>query len=79
MPPDDTHAGRYLRRRSGRHKYTTTMHSDCYVALKRFAADHGVTVSGAIHELIRTHPSIGLPSILFSDRTEIPLQQEPPT
>jgi hypothetical protein len=29
-----------------------------------FARRHNITWSGALHELVRTHPLIGLPSLL---------------
>ena len=40
------------------------LHTDTYVQLGAFAQQHQLTWSGAIHELVRTHPAIGLPSLL---------------
>ena len=40
------------------------LHSDTYQQLGAFARQHELTWSGAIHELVRTHPAIGLPSLL---------------
>lgn len=55
---------RPLRRPLGRHKKCVALHSDTYQQLGAFARQHELTWSGAIHELVRTHPAIGLPSLL---------------
>ncbi len=53
-----------LRLPLGRHKKCVALHTDTYVQLGAFAQQHQLTWSGAIHELVRTHPAIGLPSLL---------------
>jgi hypothetical protein len=55
---------RPLRLPLGRHKKCVALHTDTYVQLGAFAQQHQLTWSGAIHELVRTHPAIGLPSLL---------------
>ena len=55
---------RPLRLPLGRHKKCVALHTDTYVQLGAFAQLHQLTWSGAIHELVRTHPAIGLPSLL---------------
>jgi hypothetical protein len=55
---------RPLRLPLGRHKKCVALHTDTYVQLGAFAQQHQLTWSGAIHELVRTHPAIGLSSLL---------------
>lgn len=55
---------RPLRLPLGRHKKCVALHTDTYLQLGAFAQQHQLTWSGAIHELVRTHPAIGLPSLL---------------
>lgn len=55
---------RPLRLPLGRHKKCVALHTDTYVQLGAFAQLHQLTWSGAIHELVRTHPAIGLSSLL---------------
>jgi hypothetical protein len=40
------------------------LHTDTYLKLRAFAQQHDLSWSGAIHELLRTHPLIALPSLL---------------
>jgi hypothetical protein len=47
---------RPLRQRIGNHKKTITMNNDTYERVNAW--------SGALHELVRTHPLIGLSSLL---------------
>ena len=62
---------RPLRQRIGNHKKTITMNNDTFVRVDAFARLHNITWSGALHELVRTHPLIGLPSLLAAaDRIE---------
>lgn len=56
--------GRPLRRHLGRHRKCVALHSDTVLQLRAFAQQHHLTWSGAIHELVRTHPAIALPSLL---------------
>jgi hypothetical protein len=44
------------------------LHTDTYLRLRAFAQQHNLTWSGAIHELLRTHPLIALPSLLQSQQ-----------
>lgn len=55
---------RALRQRIGNHKKTITMNNDTYERVNAFARRHNISWSGALHELVRTHPLIGLPSLL---------------
>lgn len=55
---------RPLRLPLGRHKKCVALHTETYLRLGAFAQQHELTWSGAIHELVRTHPAIGLPSLL---------------
>lgn len=55
---------RPLRLPLGRHKKCVALHTDTYLQLGAFAQLHQLTWSGAIHELVRTHPAIGLSSLL---------------
>ena len=55
---------RPLRQRIGNHKKTITMNNDTYLRVSAFARRHNISWSGALHELVRTHPLIGLPSLL---------------
>ena len=40
------------------------MNNDTFERVDAFARRHNITWSGALHELVRTHPLIGLPSLL---------------
>lgn len=61
--------------RSGARKYRSTaptkgrkciaIRANEFAAVNQFAKDHGVAFNAALRELIRTHPRISLPSILF--------------
>jgi len=55
---------RPLRQRIGNHKKTIAMNNDTFERVDAFARRHNITWSGALHELVRTHPLIGLPSLL---------------
>jgi hypothetical protein len=55
---------RPLRLPLGRHKKCVVLHTDTYLKLRAFAQQHDLSWSGAIHELLRTHPLIALPSLL---------------
>lgn len=55
---------RPLRLPLGRHKKCVALHTETYLRLGAYARQHELTWSGAIHELVRTHPAIGLPSLL---------------
>ena len=55
---------RPLRLPLGRHKKCVALHTDTYLKLRAFAQQHDLSWSGAIHELLRTHPLIDLPSLL---------------
>lgn len=59
---------RPLRLPLGRHKKGVALHTDTYERLRAFAQQHDLSWSGAIHELLRTHPAIGLPSLLQARR-----------
>ena len=62
---------RPLRQRIGTHKKTSAMNNDTFVRVDAFARLHNITWSGALHELVRTHPLIGLPSLVAAaDRIE---------
>ena len=62
---------RPLRQRISNHKKTIAMNNDTFVRVDAFARLHNITWSGALHELVRTHPLIGLPSLLAAaDRIE---------
>ena len=58
---------RPLRQRIGNHKKTIAMNNDTFVRVDAFARLHNITWSGALHELVRTHPLIGLPSLLAAE------------
>lgn len=53
-----------LRLPLGRHKKCVALHTDTYLKLLAFAQQHELSWSGAIHELLRTHPAMGLSSLL---------------
>ena len=55
---------RPLRQRIGNPKKTMAMNNDTFERVDAFARRHNITWSGALHELVRTHPLIGLPSLL---------------
>ncbi len=57
-----------LRRPLGRHKKAVALHTDTYLRLRAYAQQHNLTWSGAIHELLRTHPLIDLPSLLAAQQ-----------
>lgn len=57
---------RPLRMPLGRHKKCVALHTETYLRLGAFAKQHELSWSGAIHELLRTHPAIGLPSLLLA-------------
>jgi hypothetical protein len=61
---EQRHRPRPLRRPLGRHKKAVALHTDTYLSLRSYAERHNLTWSGAIHELLRTHPLIDLPSLL---------------
>lgn len=62
------HRPRPLRHPLGRHKKAVALHTDTYLRLRAYAQQHNLTWSGAIHELLRTHPLIDLPSLLAAQR-----------
>jgi hypothetical protein len=62
------HRPRPLRRPLGRHKKAVALHTDTYLRLRAYAQQHNLTWSGAIHELLRTHPLINLPSLLAAQQ-----------
>ena len=62
------HQPRPLRRPLGRHKKSVALHTDTYLRLRAYAQQHNLTWSGAIHELLRTHPLIDLPSLLAAQQ-----------
>ena len=68
MEPPIAHKPRPLRQQFGRHRKAVALHTDTYLRLKTFAQQHNLTWSGAIHELLRTHPLIALPSLLHSQQ-----------
>lgn len=53
MPDSSTSPKPYGTRRAGRHVVMTTIHSDCYLALRSFMDTHNLTASGAVHHLLR--------------------------
>ena len=59
---------RPLRQRIGNHKKTITMNNDTFERVSAFARRHNISWSGALHELVRTHPLIGLPSLLAAQQ-----------
>ena len=59
---------RPLRQRIGNHKKTITMNNDTFERVNAFARRHNISWSGALHELVRTHPLIGLPSLLAAQQ-----------
>jgi hypothetical protein len=66
------HRPRPLRRPLGRHKKAVALHTDTYLRLRAYAQQHNLTWSGAIHELLRTHPLINLPSLLAAQQASQP-------
>ena len=54
---------KYYRASRGNYKCTTSLPSDAFDSVKEYAANHGLSLSGAIHHLIRTHPEINLGAI----------------
>ena len=66
------HRPRPLRRPLGRHKKAVALHTDTYLRLRAYAQQHNLTWSGAIHELLRTHPLIDLPSLLAAQQASQP-------
>jgi hypothetical protein len=64
--PSSSPRPRPLRRPLGRHKKCVALHTDTYLKLRAYAHQHDLTWSGAIHELLRTHPLIALPSLLHA-------------
>lgn len=76
MTPPSTTA-RPLRRPLGRHKKCVALHTDTYLRLRAYARRHNLTWSGAIHELVRTHPLIDLPSLLEQQAALLPPDDEP--
>ena len=66
------HRPRHLRRPLGRHKKAVALHTDTYLRLRAYAQQHNLTWSGAIHELLRTHPLIDLPSLLAAQQASHP-------
>lgn len=62
-----TYPPRRLRQRIGNHKKTISMNTDTYERVNAFARRHNISWSGALHELVRTHPLIGLPSLLDAE------------
>lgn len=68
MEAPTPHKPRPLRQRFGRHRKAVALHTDTYLRLRAFAEQHNLTWSGAIHELLRTHPLIALPSLLRSQQ-----------
>jgi hypothetical protein len=56
----------YYRQRHGEHKASVSMREDCYLAVKAYIDknhERQLSLSGAIHHLLRTHPEINLPPI----------------
>jgi hypothetical protein len=39
------------------------MHEDCFAAVVQFAKQSDLSISGAIHKLLRSHPIINLPEL----------------
>ncbi len=70
---------RPLRLPLGRHKKCVALHTDTYLQLGAYAQLHELSWSGAIHELLRTHPAIGLPSLLQARQAAAAHRSEPPT
>lgn len=66
------HRPRPLRLPLGRHKKAVALHTDTYLRLRAYAQQHDLTWSGAIHELLRTHPLINLPSLLAAQQASQP-------
>ena len=75
-PP--AHKPRPLRLPLGRLKKCVALHNDTYQKLRAFAQQHELSWSGAIHELLRTHPAIELPSLLQARRAAAHLHQAKP-
>jgi len=65
---EQRHRPRPLRRHLGRHRKAVALHTDTYLRLRSYAERHNLTWSGAIHELLRTHPLIDLPSLLAAQQ-----------
>ena len=72
------HRPRALRRPLGRHKKAVALHTDTYLRLRAYAQQHNLTWSGAIHELLRTHPLINLPSLLATQQEGHPSTESQP-
>lgn len=72
------HKPRPLRQQFGRHRKAVALHTDTYLRLRAFAQQHNLTWSGAIHELLRTHPLIALPSLLHSQQVPYPIAETQP-
>lgn len=72
------HRPRPLRRPLGRHKKAVALHTDTYLRLRAYAQQHNLTWSGAIHELLRTHPLINLPSLLAAQQGGHPSAESQP-
>ena len=70
---------RPLRLPLGRHKKCVALHTDTYLRLRAYAQQHDLSWSGAIHELLRTHPAIALPSLLQARQAAAAQRSEPPT
>lgn len=69
MEAPTPHKPRPLRQQFGRHRKAVALHTDTYLRMRAFAQQHNLTWSGAIHELLRTHPLIALPSLLQSQQS----------
>jgi len=72
------HRPRPLRQPLGRHKKAVALHTDTYLRLRAYAQQHNLTWSGAIHELLRTHPLINLPSLLAAQQGVHPSAESKP-
>ena len=72
------HRPRPLRHPLGRHKKAVALHTDTYLRLRAYAQQHNLTWSGAIHELLRTHPLIDLPSLLAARQEGQPSAESQP-
>jgi hypothetical protein len=51
--------------RTRRHNVAASVHmrEDCWVAVEQFAKQSNLSISGAIHKLLRSHPIINLPEL----------------
>lgn len=72
------HRPRPLRHPLGRHKKAVALHTDTYLRLRAYAQQQNLTWSGAIHELLRTHPLINLPSLLAAQEVVHPSAESKP-